>query len=181
MGKNVSKATVKRNAVKELNSILKSPFAVMNLINKSRESESIKQLLGLYGIEKIELSMLLHVATGGVPVFCKLQKVTDIEYLNGNELKVIQIGKAYYEYVPITFSVSAFFQSLEGAIKVAAEAEKAKKAAEKRTKKATERSAKRIENRAKKVTAKAKDLQKEFSDLPESVILQLAEKFVPAV
>lgn len=180
MGKNVSKATVKRNAVKELNSILKSPFAVMNLINKSRESENIKQLFGLYGIEKIELSMLLHVATGGAPVFCKLQKVTDIEYLNGNELKVIQIGKAYYEYVPITFSVSAFFQSLEGAIKVAAEAEKAKKAAEKRTKKATERSAKRIENRAKKVAAKVKELQKEFSDLPESVILQLAEKFVPA-
>lgn len=184
MEKNVSKATVKRNAVKELNSILKSPFAVMNLINKSRESENIKQLLDLYGIEKIELSMLLHVTTGGAPVFCKLQKVTDIEYLDGNELKVIQIGKAYYEYIPIKFSVSAFFQSLEGAMKVAAEAEKAKKAAEKaaekRTKKATEKSAKRIENRAKKVAAKAKELQKEFSDLPESVILQLAEKFVPA-
>lgn len=51
-GKNVSKAVVKRNAVKELNSILKSPFAVMNLINKNRESENIKPLMDLYKIEK---------------------------------------------------------------------------------------------------------------------------------
>lgn len=52
MEKNVSKAVVKRNAVKELNSILKSPFAVMNLINKNRESENIKPLMDLYKIEK---------------------------------------------------------------------------------------------------------------------------------
>lgn len=119
MEKNVSKAIVKRNAVKELNSILKSPFAVMNLINKNRESENIKPLMDLYKIEKIEkieLSMLLHVTTGGAPVFCKLQKISDIEFLDGNELKVILIGKTYYEYIPIKFSVSAFFQSLEGAI-----------------------------------------------------------------
>lgn len=186
MEKNVSKAIVKRNAVKELNSILKSPFAVMNIINKNRERENIKQLLDLYGIETIELSMLLHVTTGGAPVFCKLQKVTDIEYLDGDELKVIQIGKAYYEYVPITFSVSAFFQSLEGAMKVAAEAEKAKKAAEKAaekakkaaeklTKKATERAAKKSEKDSKQIAKKAKELSEKYKDVPENILLQIAE------
>lgn len=172
MEKNVSKAIVKRNAVKELNSILKSPFAVMNLINKNRESENIKPLMDLYNIEKIELSMLLHVTTGGAPVFCKLQKVSDIEYLDGNELKVIQIGKNYYEYIPIKFSVSAFFQSLEAAIKVASEAEKAKKATEKstikRTKKATETTSKQI-------AKKAKELSEKYKDVPENILLQIAE------
>ena len=172
MEKNVSKAIVKRNAVKELNSILKSPFAVMNLINKNRESENIKPLMDLYKIEKIELSMLLHVTTGGAPVFCKLQKVSDIEYLDGNELKVIQIGKNYYEYIPIKFSVSAFFQSLEAAIKVASEAEKAKKATEKstikRTKKATETTSKQI-------AKKAKELSEKYKDVPENILLQIAE------
>lgn len=172
MEKNVSKAIVKRNAVKELNSILKSPFAVMNLINKNRESENIKPLMDLYKIEKIELSMLLHVTTGGAPVFCKLQKVSDIEFLDGNELKVIQIGKTYYEYIPIKFSVSAFFQSLEAAIKVASEAEKAKKATEKstikRTKKATETTSKQI-------AKKAKELSEKYKDVPENILLQIAE------
>lgn len=172
MEKNVSKAVVKRNAVKELNSILKSPFAVMNLINKNRESENIKPLMDLYKIEKIELSMLLHVTTGGAPVFCKLQKVSDIEFLDGNELKVIKIGKTYYEYIPIKFSVSAFFQSLEAAIKVASEAEKAKKATEKsiikRTKKATETTSKQI-------AKKAKELSEKYKDVPENILLQIAE------
>lgn len=175
MEKNVSKAIVKRNAVKELNSILKSPFAVMNLINKNRESENIKPLMGLYKIEKIELSMLLHVTTGGAPVFCKLQKVSDIEFLDGNELKVIQIGKTYYEYIPIKYSVSAFFQSLEGAMKIASEAEKAKKAAEKLTKKATERSAKKSEKQSKQIAKKAKELSEKYKDVPENILLQIAE------
>jgi hypothetical protein len=184
MGKNVSKAIVKKNAVKELNSILKSPFAVMNLINKNRESENIKKLMDLYGIDKLELSMLLHVTTGGAPVFCKLQKVSDIEYLNGDELKVIKIGQNYFEYVPIKFSVSAFFQSLESAMKVTAEAEKAKKQAEKAKAKREKRSAdnteKRIANRAAKVAAKAKELKEKFADLPDNMIMQLAEEFFKA-
>ena len=179
MEKNVSKAIVKRNAVKELNSILKSPFAVMNLINKNRESENIKPLMDLYKIEKIELSMLLHVTTGGAPVFCKLKKVSDIEFLDGNELKVIQIGKTYYEYIPIKFSVSAFFQSLEGAMKIASEAEKAKKAAEKAaeklTKKATERAAKKSEKQSKQIAKKAKELSEKYKDVPENILLQIAE------
>lgn len=144
----------------------------MNLINKNRESENIKPLMDLYKIEKIELSMLLHVTTGGAPVFCKLQKVYDIEYLDGNELKVIQIGKNYYEYIPIKFSVSAFFQSLEAAIKVASEAKKAKKATEKstikRTKKATETTSKQI-------AKKAKELSEKYKDVPENILLQIAE------
>lgn len=177
MEKNVSKAIAKKNAVKELNSILKSPFAVMNLINKNRDSENIKNLMDIYGIEKIELSMLLHVTTGGAPVFCKLQKVSDIDFLDGNELKVIQIGKKYYEYIPIKFSVSAFFQSLESAMKVAAEAEKQKKQAEKRS---AVNSAKRIANRAAKVAAKAKELKEKFADLPDNMIMQLAEEFFKA-
>lgn len=116
--------------------------------------------------------MLLHVTTGGAPVFCKLQKVSDIEFLDGNELKVIKIGKTYYEYIPIKFSVSAFFQSLEAAIKVASEAEKAKKATEKsiikRTKKATETTSKQI-------AKKAKELSEKYKDVPENILLQIAE------
>ncbi len=184
MEKNVSKAIVKKNAVKELNSILKSPFAVMNLINKNRESENIKKLMDLYGIDKLELSMLLHVTTGGAPVFCKLQKISDIEYLDGNELKVIQIGKNYFEYVPIKFSVSAFFSSLESAIKIAKEEERLRKLQEKETakkeKKATESKAKREEKRAAKVVAKAKELKEKFTDLPDQMIMQLAEEFFKA-
>lgn len=177
----VSKATVKKNAVKELNSILKSPFAVMNLINKNRESENIKKLMDLYGIDRLELSMLLHVTTGGAPVFCKLQKVSDIEYLNGDELKVIKIGQNYFEYVPIKFSVTAFFQSLESAMKVAAEAEKQRKLQEKATnKKKVVNSEKKIANRAAKVAAKAKELKEKFADLPDNMIMQLAEEFFKA-
>lgn len=184
MEKNVSKVIAKKNAVKELNSILKSPFAVMNLINKNRDSENIKNLMDIYGIDKIELSMLLHVTTGGAPVFCKLQKISDIDFLDGNELKVIQIGKNFYEFVAIKFSVSAFFQSLESAMKVAAEAEKQKKQAEKskakREKRSAVNSAKRIANRAAKVAAKAKELKEKFADLPDNMIMQLAEEFFKA-
>lgn len=184
MEKTMSKAILKKNAVKELNSILKSPFAVMNLINKNRESENIKKLMDLYGIDKLELSMLLYVTTGGAPVFCKLQKVSDIEYLNGDELKVVRIGQNYFEYVPIKFTVSAFFASLESAMKIAKEEERLKKqqekAAAKKAKKATESKAKKEEKRAAKVAAKAKELKEKYADLPDNIIMQLAEEFFKA-
>lgn len=40
--------------------------------------------------------MLLSFELGdGLPVFCKLKRLSDIETLDGNELKVVQIGKKW--------------------------------------------------------------------------------------
>lgn len=61
---------------------------------------------------------------------------------------------------------------MEAAIKVASEAEKAKKATEKsiikRTKKATETTSKQI-------AKKAKELSEKYKDVPENILLQIAE------
>lgn len=112
MKTNVSKSVLRREAKKETKKLNRSPFGVMNTINKNRDQEKIKRYLDFYGIKKVDLSMLLSFELGdGLPVFCKLKRLSDIETLDGNELKVVQIGKKYFEYVPIRFDEDDFLQA----------------------------------------------------------------------
>lgn len=112
MKTNVSKSVLRREAKKETKKLNRSPFGVMNTINKNRDQEKIKRYLDFYNIKKVDLSMLLSFELGdGLPVFCKLKRLSDIETLDGNELKVVQIGKKYFESVPIRFDEDDFLQA----------------------------------------------------------------------
>lgn len=173
MKTNVSKSVLRREAKKETKKLNRSPFGVMNTINKNRDQEKIKRYLDFYGIKKVDLSMLLSFELGdGLPVFCKLKRLSDIETLDGNELKVVQIGKKYFEYVPIRFDEDDFFASLEGLLQINQAKEKQEKAAKKETKKA--------EKRESKINATLQALKIEFLDASEDMLQQIAERIVDA-
>lgn len=174
MKTNVSKSVLRREAKKETKKLNRSPFGVMNTINKNRDQEKIKRYLDLYGIKKVDLSMLLSFELGdGLPVFCKLKRLSDIETLDGNELKVVQIGKKYYEYVPIRFDEDDFFASLEGLLQINQAKEKLEKAAK-------EKAAKKAEKRESKINATLQVLKIEFLDASEDMLQQIAERIVDA-
>lgn len=173
MKTNVSKSVLRREAKKETKKLNRSPFGVMNTINKNRDQEKIKRYLDFYGIKKVDLSMLLSFELGdGLPVFCKLKRLSDIETLDGNELKVVQIGKKYFEYVPIRFDEDDFFASLEGLLQINQAKKKLEKAAKKETKKA--------EKRESKINATLQALKIEFLDASEDMLQQIAERIVDA-
>lgn len=169
----VSKSVLRRDVKKVTKKLNRSPFAVMNTINKNRDQEKIKRYLDYYGIKKVDLSMLLSFELGdGLPVFCKLKRLSDIEILDGNELKVVQIGKTYYEYVPIKFDEDDFFASLEGLLRINQAKEKKEKATKIETKKA--------EKRETKIKATLQALKLEFLDASEDMLQQIAERIVDA-
>ena len=174
MKTNVSKSVLRREAKKETKKLNRSPFGVMNTINKNRDQEKIKRYLDFYDIKKVDLSMLLSFELGdGLPVFCKLKRLSDIETLDGNELKVVQIGKKYFEYVPIRFDEDDFFASLESLLQINQEKEKREKAAK-------EKAAKKAEKRESKINATLQALKVEFLDASEDMLLQIAERIVDA-
>ena len=122
--------------------------------------------------------MLLSFELGdGLPVFCKLKRLSDIETLDGNELKVVQIGKTYYEYVPIKFDEDDFFASLEGLLRINQAKEKKEKAAKE---KATKIETKKAEKRETKIKATLQALKLEFLDASEDMLQQIAERIVDA-
>lgn len=173
MTTNVSKSVLRREAKKETKKLNRSPFGVMNTINKNRDQEKIKRYLDFFGIKKVDLSMLLSFELGdGLPVFCKLKRLSDIETLDGNELKVVQIGKKYYEYVPIRFDEDDFFASLESLLQINQAKKKIEKAAKIETKKA--------EKRETKIKATLQALKLEFLDASEDMLQQIAERIVDA-
>lgn len=191
MKTNVSKANVKKEAINVLTNEMLSPFAVLNAINKNRKDPAIMELLNMYGItKKLELSGLCSLYDYSERnIFCKLRKITDKNNIEFCEYKQAKIGNAFYEYIPIRFTIRDFFYSLESALKLKKETErleqmyadlfnkednKAEKA------KATIKAANKAEKRAKQIAEKAKELRDKYKDVPENILLQLAEEFFKA-
>lgn len=191
MKTNVSKANVKKEAINVLTNEMLSPFAVLNAINKNRKDPAIMELLNMYGItKKLELSDLCSLYDYSERnIFCKLRKITDKNNIEFCEYKQAKIGNAFYEYIPIRFTIRDFFYSLESALKLKKETErleqmyadlfnkednKAEKA------KATIKAANKAEKRAKQIAEKAKELRDKYKDVPENILLQLAEEFFKA-
>lgn len=191
MKTNVSKANVKKEAINVLTNEMLSPFAVLNAINKNRKDPAIMELLNMYGItKKLELSDLCSLYDYSERnIFCKLRKITDNNNIEFCEYKQEKIGNAFYEYIPIRFTIRDFFYSLESALKLKKETErleqmyadlfnkednKAGKA------KATIKAANKAEKRAKQIAGKAKELRDKYKDVPENILLQLAEEFFKA-
>lgn len=193
MKTNVSKANVKKEAINVLTNEMLSPFAVLNAINKNRKDPAIMELLNMYGIaKKLELSDLcgLYDYTDK-NIFCRLRKRTSKKDIEFCEYKQVKIGNAFYEYIPIRFTIRDFFYSLESALKIKKEAEKTaqmyadlfnkeENKAEKAKEKAKEKAANKAEKRAKQIAEKAKELQDKYKDVPENILLQLAEEFFKA-
>lgn len=197
MKTNVSKANVKKEAINMLTNEMLSPFAVLNAINKNRKDPAIMELLNMYGItKKLELSDLCGLYDYSERnVFCKLRKITDKNNIEFCEYKQAKIGNAFYEYIPIRFTIRDFFYSLESALKLKKETErieqmyaglfnkednKAEKAKEKAANKAEKRAKQIAEKRAKQIAEKAKELRDKYKDVPENILLQLAEEFFKA-
>lgn len=193
----VSKSAVKKEAINVLTNEMLSPFAVLNAINKSRKDPAVMELLNQYGItKKLELSDLCTLYDySDRNVFCKLRKINNKKDIEFCEYKQIKIGSAFYEYVPIKFTIREFFYSLESALKIQKENEKTaqmysdlfesteKKAAKKAadlSSKAAKKAAKKAADLSSKVAAKAKELKEKFADLPDNMIMQLAEEFFKA-
>lgn len=193
MRTNVSKANVKKEAINVLTNEMLSPFAVLNAINKNRKDPAIMELLNMYGItKKLELSDLcgLYDYTDK-NIFCRLRKRTSKKDIEFCEYKQVKIGNVFYEYVPIRFTIRDFFYSLESALKLKKETERLEQMyadlfnkednkAEKAKEKAKEKAANKAEKRAKQIAEKAKELQDKYKDVPENILLQLAEEFFKA-
>ena len=178
MKTNVSKAIVKKEAINVLTNEMLSPFAVLNAINKNRKDPAIMDLLNMYGItKKLELSDLCGLYDYSERnVFCKLRKITDKKNIEFCEYKQVKIGTAFYEYIPIRFTIRDFFYSLESALKIKKEAEKiAQMYADLFSKEEN-----KAEKRAKQIAEKAKELRDKYKDVPENILLQLAEEFFKA-
>lgn len=193
MKTNVSKANVKKEAINVLTNEMLSPFAVLNAINKNRKDPAIMDLLNMYGItKKLELSDLCALYDYSERnVFCKLRKITDKNNIEFCEYKQAKIGNAFYEYIPIHFTIRDFFYSLESALKLKKETERLEQMyadlfnkeankAEKAKAKATIKAANKAEKRAKQIAEKAKELRDKYKDVPENILLQLAEEFFKA-
>lgn len=193
MKTNASKANVKKEAINVLTNEMLSPFAVLNAINKNRKDPAIMELLNMYGItKKLELSDLcgLYDYTDK-NIFCRLRKRTSKKDIEFCEYKQVKIGNAFYEYVPIRFTIRDFFYSLESALKLKKETERLEQMyadlfnkednkAEKAKEKAKKKAENKAEKRAKQVAEKAKELRDKYKDVPENILLQLAEEFFKA-
>ena len=193
MKTNVFKANVKKEAINVLTNEMLSPFAVLNAINKNRKDPAIMELLNMYGItKKLELSDLcgLYDYTDK-NIFCRLRKRTSKKDIEFCEYKQVKIGNAFYEYIPIRFTIRDFFYSLESALKLKKETERLEQMyadifnkednkAEKAKAKASIKAANKAEKRAKQIAEKAKELRDKYKDVPENILLQLAEEFFKA-
>ena len=188
----MTKSALKKGVNELFNEVFASPFKVIAFIKKYKNDPRIANMLAYYGVNNITLDMLLTYDNDtDRPVFCELKKVREIEYLTGYELQVIKVGKDFYEFVPVSFSVNDFFKSLDSMQKIQKEeARKAKKAAQeleraeskerRKQERAATKKAKKEEAEAEKVAEKAKALASEYSDIPESVLLQIAAKILAA-
>ena len=188
----LTKSALKKGVNELFNEVFASPFKVIAFIKKYKNDPRIANMLAYYGVNSITLDMLLTYDNDtDRPVFCELKKVREIEYLTGYELQVIKVGKDFYELVPVSFSVNDFFKSLDSMQKIQKEeARKEKKAVQeleraeskerRKQERAATKKAKKEEGEAKKVAEKAKALASEYSDIPESVLLQIAAKILAA-
>lgn len=182
MEKKISKAQVKKVAINKVNNEMNSPFAVLNYINKKRTDPEIAPALEMYGIaNKMDLSMLLTINNGGErDIFCKLKKVSEIEYLNGDELQVIKIKNNYYEYIPIKFSVREFFASLEAFQKIQDEKNRIQEITKKETERKEKEEKAKAEKQQEKINQLAENLALQLPDLPKEKLLEIAKKSLAA-
>lgn len=177
----MTKSALKKGVNELFNEVFASPFQVIKFIKKYKNDPRVANVLSYYGVQNLTLEMLLTYDNGtDRPVFCELKKVREIEYLTGYELQVIKIGKAFYELVPISFSVNDFFKSLDSMQKLQKEEKRKAEKAAQELERATAKKAKKEEEKVKKVAEKAKALASEFSDIPENVLLQIAAKMLAA-
>ena len=103
----MTKSALKKGVNELFNEVFASPFKVIAFIKKYKNDPRIANMLAYYGVNNITLDMLLTYDNDtDRPVFCELKKIREIEYLTGYELQVIKVGKDFYEFVPVSFSVN---------------------------------------------------------------------------
>lgn len=176
----VSKSVVKKEAINILTNEMLSPFAVLNAINKNRKDQVIMSVLNQYGItEKLELSDLCALYDySDRNIFCKLRKINNKKVFAYCEYKQIKLGNSYYEFIPIRFTISDFFCSLESSLKIKKEIERKEEMYTNLFNKSEQKKQMKAEKRAKRIAEKAKELSKKYTDVPENILLQLAEEFL---
>ena len=169
---------LKKEVKNVLTEELLSPFAVLNSINKNRKNPVVAELLQLYGItKKADFSALLGLYDySDKNIFCKLKKINSKQNVSYCEYKQIRIKNNYYELVPIKFTISDFFASMDAKKKIEEENLRISKEYEKIFDNFEKEAAKKQaakEGRAKKIAEK---LRLQLPDLPFSKILEIAMK-----
>lgn len=174
----MEKNNVKKEAINVLSEEMLSPFAVMNAINKNRKNPVIAELLEMYGIsKKMDFSYLLGLYDyTDKNIFCKLKKITCKKNIAFCEYKQLRIRNAYYQLVPIKFTISDFFASMDAKKKLEAENERQAKELEKLFADAEREAAKRKQAKEEKAQKLAEALRLHLPDLPYEKILEIARK-----
>ena len=169
---------VKKEAINVLTQEMLSPFAVMNAINKNRKDPVISSLLNMYGISgKIDFSVLLGLYDyTDKNIFCKLKKITEKQNITFCEYKQIRIRNSYYELIPIKFTISDFFASMDAKKKIDEENERTAKELEKAFAAAEKEAAKKRAAKEEKAKQIAEALRLQLPDLPFDKIMEIARK-----
>lgn len=169
---------VKKEAINVLTQEMLSPFAVVNAINKNRKNPVISELLNLYRISgKIDFSALFGLYDyTDKNVFCKLKKITNKKIVTFCEYKQIRIRNSYYELIPIRFTISDFFASMDAKRKIEEENERKAKELEKIFAASEKEAAKKRTAKEEKAKKLAEALQLQLPDLPFEKVLEIARK-----
>lgn len=169
---------VKKEAINVLTQEMLSPFAVINAINKNRKDPVISELLNMYGISgKIDFSALLGLYDyTDKNIFCKLKKITEKQNITYCEYKQIRIRNSYYELIPIKFTISDFFASMDAKKKIEEENERLSKELEKAFAAAEKEAAKKRAAKEEKAKQIAEALRLQLPDLPFDKIMEIARK-----
>lgn len=169
---------VKKEAISVLTKEMLSPFSVMNAINKNRKDPVISELLNMYGISgKIDFSALLGLYDyTDKNIFCKLKKITDKQKTTFCEYKQVKIRNSYYELIPVKFTISDFFASMDAKKKIEEEKERTAKELEKAFAAAEKEAAKKRTAKEEKAKQLAEALRLQLPDLPFEKIMEIARK-----
>lgn len=169
---------VKKEAISVLTKEMLSPFAVTNAINKNRKDPVISELLNMYGISgKIDFSALLGLYDyTDKNIFCKLKKLSEGQDPSYCEYKKIKIRNSYYELIPIKFTISDFFASMDAKKKIEEEKERTAKELEKTFAAAEKEAAKKRTAKEEKAKKLAEALRLQLPDLPFEKIMEIARK-----
>ena len=169
---------VKKEAINVLTQEMLSPFAVMNAINKNRKNPVISELLQTYAItKKLDFSALLGLYDyTDKNIFCKLKKITSKKNISFCEYKQVKIKNTFFELVPIKFTISEFFASMDAKKKIEEEKERTAKELEKAFAAAEKEYAKKQAAKEEKAKRLAEALRLQLPDLPFSKIMEIAMK-----
>lgn len=169
---------LKKEAINVLTQEMLSPFAVMNAINKNRKDPVISELLQTYAItKKLDFSALLGLYDyTDKNIFCKLKKISSKKNISFCEYKQVKIKNTFFELVPIKFTISDFFASMDAKKKIEEEKERTAKELEKAFAAAEKESAKKQAAKEEKAKRLAEVLRLQLPDLPFSKIMEIAMK-----